>query len=95
MSTPGWTSCEGGYPGQAGLRVVIRGGGVSPQARRMLDWAVVGSVVWTTVPAGPASVIAWRRPSSRAMVRQVWPVHPASLEDPADRGGSDAGAEFA
>ena len=36
---------------------MIRGGGVRPKARRMPDWAMVDSVVWMMVPAGPASVI--------------------------------------
>ena len=54
--------------------MVIRGGGARPQARRMLDWAVVGSVVCTTVPAGPVRVIACSRFSSRLIWRQVMPV---------------------
>src|SRR3954471_5275231 len=41
--------------GQVGCRAVIQGGGVSPQARRMPCWAVLGSVVWVTL-TGPAPV---------------------------------------
>src|SRR3954471_13125681 len=73
---PSW----GVRAGQAGCRAVIRGGGVSPQARRMTCWAVVGSVVWVTVPVGPVRVTACSRPSSRARGGQVWRGREAAVD---------------
>jgi len=60
--------------GQVGFRVVTAGGGVTWQALRMPCAVSLSGVVWVTVPALPVRVMAWSRPSSRAIRRQLSPV---------------------